>query len=108
MVRSLQARILSEEWEKREELEKLQVEQRKLLDMERNKTKTFAQRHAEMERQLEGKLKTKHCCKSSSPPSTSTTTSSSSSSNNSCSRSRRRNNNADTTNSNNSPRPTYS
>jgi hypothetical protein len=55
LVRSLQARILNEEWEKREELEKLQEEQRRLLDLERNKTKTFQRRQTEMERQLEGK-----------------------------------------------------
>jgi hypothetical protein len=55
MVRNLQARILNEEWEKREELEKLQDEQRKLLDMERHKSKTYLQKQHELERQLEGK-----------------------------------------------------
>ena len=55
LVRSLQAQILIEEWGKRDELEKLQDEQRKLLDVERNKTEKFLEKQAKLERQLAGK-----------------------------------------------------
>jgi len=37
IVRTLQARMLTEEWEKRELLEKMQEEQKEMLDMERSK-----------------------------------------------------------------------
>ena len=41
IVRTLQARILNEEWARRETLEKLQEEQRKMLESERKKREEF-------------------------------------------------------------------
>lgn len=53
-VRGLQARVLREEWEKREQLEKLQEEQQKLLEMEKMKRLEFERMQQENERQLQG------------------------------------------------------
>ena len=41
IVRTLQARMLTEEWERREQLEKMQEEQKMMLDQERNKREEF-------------------------------------------------------------------
>lgn len=48
-------RVLREEWEKREELERLQEEQRLLLEQEREKRKEFEIKQREKEIQLLGK-----------------------------------------------------
>lgn len=53
-VRSLQARVLREEWEKREQLERLQQEQQELLEMEKNKRLEFERMQQKNERQLQG------------------------------------------------------
>lgn len=53
-VRSLQARVLREEWEKREQLERLQQEQQELLEMEKMKRLEFERMQQENERQLQG------------------------------------------------------
>ncbi|CAH0390572.1 unnamed protein product [Bemisia tabaci] len=53
IVRNLQARVLREEWEKREELERLQEEQRLLLEQERQKRREFEQKQREKETQLQ-------------------------------------------------------
>ena len=37
----MQARMLTEEWERREQLEKMQEEQKMMLDQERNKREEF-------------------------------------------------------------------
>jgi len=50
------SRVLREEWEKREELERLQEEQRLLLEQEREKRKEFEIKQREKENQLLGKL----------------------------------------------------
>jgi hypothetical protein len=47
-------RVLREEWEKREELELLQEEQRILLEQEREKRREFETRQREKENQLLG------------------------------------------------------
>lgn len=47
-------RVLREEWEKREELERLQEEQRLLLEQEREKRKEFEIKQREKENQLIG------------------------------------------------------
>lgn len=52
--RLLLYRVLREEWEKREELERLQEEQRVLLEQEREKRKEFEQKQREKELQLIG------------------------------------------------------
>uniref|UniRef100_A0A023F3R7 Putative pleckstrin similarity domain protein n=2 Tax=Triatoma infestans TaxID=30076 RepID=A0A023F3R7_TRIIF len=52
IVRNLQARVLREEWEKREELEQLQEEQRMLLEQERAKRREFEIKQKEKEEQL--------------------------------------------------------
>lgn len=49
-------RVLREEWEKREELERLQEEQRLLLEQEREKRKEFEIKQREKENQLLGKI----------------------------------------------------
>jgi len=49
-------RVLREEWEKREELERLQEEQRILLEQEREKRIEFERRQREKEAQLIGKF----------------------------------------------------
>lgn len=51
---SLQARILNEEWARRETLERLQEEQRALLDSERKKREEFERMQTEKEVQLRG------------------------------------------------------
>ena len=40
-MRTLQARMLTEEWERREQLEKMQEEQKMMLDKERGKREEF-------------------------------------------------------------------
>lgn len=55
-VRSLQARVLREEWEKREQLERLQQEQQELLEMEKMKRLEFERMQQENERQLQGTI----------------------------------------------------
>jgi hypothetical protein len=47
-------RVLREEWEKREELEQLQEEQRILLEQEREKRREFEMRQHEKEAKLLG------------------------------------------------------
>lgn len=49
-------RVLREEWEKREELERLQEEHIMLLEQEREKRKEFEIKQREKENQLLGKL----------------------------------------------------
>merc|ERR1719273_2532648 len=46
IVRQLQARVLEEEWGRREALEKLQEEQRIMLEEERRKREEFEKEHA--------------------------------------------------------------
>lgn len=53
-VRNLQARVLREEWERREQLEKLQQEQQDLLEMEKMKRLEFERKQQENEHQLRG------------------------------------------------------
>lgn len=53
-VRNLQARVLREEWEKREQLEKLQQEQQELLEMEKMKRLEFERMQQKNEQQLHG------------------------------------------------------
>lgn len=55
-VRNLQARVLREEWEKREQLEKLQQEQQELLEMEQMRRLEFEQMQQKNEQQLQGTL----------------------------------------------------
>lgn len=50
-------RVLAEEWERREELERLQEEQNKMLEEERLKRKEFERLQAEKEAQFRGNLK---------------------------------------------------
>merc|ERR1712013_891109 len=52
IVRTLRARMLTEEWEKREILEKLQEEQKEMLDMERSKREEFESVQEERERKV--------------------------------------------------------
>lgn len=52
----LQARVLAEEWEKREELERLQDEQRFLLHEERQKRKEYEELQTAKEQQLKCKF----------------------------------------------------
>merc|ERR1711953_492443 len=52
IVRQLQARVLEEEWGRREALEKLQEEQRMMLEEERRKREAFEQQQSEKESQL--------------------------------------------------------
>lgn len=47
---------MREEWEKREELERLQEEQKLLLEQEREKRKEFEIKQREKENQLLGKI----------------------------------------------------
>lgn len=47
-------RVLAEEWERREELERLQEEQNKMLEEERLKRKKFEMLQAEKEAQYRG------------------------------------------------------
>ena len=47
--------MLREEWEKRDELERLQEEQRILLDQEREKRREFEEMQRGKETQLQGK-----------------------------------------------------
>jgi len=49
-------RVLREEWEKREELERLQEEHILLLEQEREKRKEFEIKQREKENQLLGKI----------------------------------------------------
>lgn len=55
IVRGLQARVLAEEWEKRDELERLQREQKMLLDEERIKRKEYEERQRKKEEELKSK-----------------------------------------------------
>lgn len=50
----MQARVLREEWEKREELESLQREQNILLEEEKKKREVFERIQQEKEKQLIG------------------------------------------------------
>lgn len=50
-------RVLAEEWERREELERLQEEQNKMLEEERLKRKQFEMLQAEKEAQFRGTKK---------------------------------------------------
>lgn len=54
--RNLQARVLREEWERREELERLQEEQRKMLAEETKKRQEFERQQEEKDSQLRGML----------------------------------------------------
>lgn len=47
-------RVLAEEWERREELERLQEEQNKMLEEERLKRQQFEMLQAEKETQFKG------------------------------------------------------
>lgn len=49
-------RVLAEEWERREELERLQEEQNKMLEEERLKRKQFEMLQAEKEAQYRGNV----------------------------------------------------
>ncbi len=49
-----QARILNEEWARRETLERLQEEQKSLLEAERKKREEFERTQTDKERQLKG------------------------------------------------------
>ena len=61
-VRGLQARVLREEWERREQLERLQKEQQDLLESEKLKRLEFERKQQDNERQLQGILLfTKKC-----------------------------------------------
>ena len=53
---SLQARILNEEWARRETLERLQEEQKSMLEHERKKREEFERQQNEKETQLRGKF----------------------------------------------------
>lgn len=55
-TRNLQARVLREEWERREELELLQEEQRRMLEEETKKRQAFEAEQEEKDRQLRGKM----------------------------------------------------
>ncbi len=50
----IQARILNEEWARRETLERLQEEQKSLLEAERKKREEFERTQTDKERQLKG------------------------------------------------------
>lgn len=50
----MQARVLREEWERREQLERLQKEQQDLLESEKLKRLEFERKQHDNERQLEG------------------------------------------------------
>ena len=54
LVRNLQARVLREEWEKREQMERLQQEQQELLELEKLKRMEFEVKQQNNERQLKG------------------------------------------------------
>lgn len=54
--RNLQARVLREEWERREELEQLQDEQRRMLAEETKKRQEFERQQEEKDSQLRGML----------------------------------------------------
>lgn len=56
-MRSLQSRVLREEWEKRAELEQLQKEQQELLELEKLKRMEFEMKQQDNEKQLEGTLR---------------------------------------------------
>lgn len=56
MYRNLQARVLREEWAKREELERLQLEQQQLLEEEQRKRRAFEILQKEQEKKLRGNL----------------------------------------------------
>ena len=49
-----QARILNEEWARRETLEKLQEDQKKMLEEERKKREAFEKLQIEKEKELKG------------------------------------------------------
>ena len=51
---AFQARILNEEWARRETLERLQEEQKSMLDHERKKREEFERQQNEKETQLRG------------------------------------------------------
>ena len=51
-----QARILNEEWARRETLERLQEEQKSMLEHERRKREEFERQQNEKEGQLRGKV----------------------------------------------------
>jgi hypothetical protein len=53
---SKQARVLREEWERREELEKQQEEQLQLLEQETEKRKAFERMQREREEELQSKF----------------------------------------------------
>ena len=55
-MRNLQARVLREEWEKREQMERLQLEQQELLELEKLKRMEFELKQENNERQLQGKI----------------------------------------------------
>merc|ERR1712107_333223 len=60
IVRTLQARMLTEEWERREMLEKMQEEQKNMLNMERMKREEFEKVQEEREvkvREAEDRIK---------------------------------------------------
>lgn len=48
--------MLREEWKRREELERLQAEQRKMLDEETKKRQAFELQQEEKDEQLRGKI----------------------------------------------------
>ena len=56
IVRTLQARILNEEWARRETLERLQEEQKTLLEAERKKREEFERLQNDKEQQLRGNV----------------------------------------------------
>ena len=51
---TFQARILNEEWARRETLEKLQEDQRKMLEAERKKREEFEKMQNDKEKELKG------------------------------------------------------
>ena len=54
LSRNLQARVLREEWAKREELERLQQEQQMLLEEEQRKRRAFELLQKDQEKKLRG------------------------------------------------------
>ena len=57
-IKSFQARILNEEWARRETLERLQEEQKAMLESERKKREEFEREQNDKEKQLRGIWKT--------------------------------------------------
>ena len=60
----LQARILNEEWARRETLERLQEEQKSMLEHERKKREEFERQQNEKETQLRGNTEINTAAKS--------------------------------------------